>query len=338
MDVVFTIQHPANVHIFKNPINILQDKGHNVHVFSRRSEVSEELLYGLDIEHEELVSEEPSGILSLAKIQSIYEYKMLRRFLDIRPEAVVSLSGVAASHAAYLTNTRNIVFINNDHATLENYLSTPFADIVYTPRGFEGDFGDKQQTYDSYDWLAYTHPSYFTPNSETLKSINQNPNSNYIVLRLVAWNAAHDFRKSRRSDLAEIISRLEQLGYDIVLSAEGNIPSEFEKYQVKIEPHHFHDILFYSDLYIGEGAATAMEAALLGTPAIYLNELKLGYLRDFEARYGTIQNMSNSSINDIVEKSEWLLSGEIDASEVRQKVANEKSDMNKIIVDSILNP
>ena len=38
-------------------------------------------------------------------------------------------------------------------------------------------------------------------------------------------------------------------------------------------------------MYIGEGATMASEAAILGTPSVYLNELKLGYLEELSIEY-----------------------------------------------------
>ncbi len=37
-------------------------------------------------------------------------------------------------------------------------------------------------------------------------------------------------------------------------------------------------LLAYATLFIGEGATMASECAVLGTPAIYVNSLQLGYL------------------------------------------------------------
>ena len=53
-----------------------------------------------------------------------------------------------------------------------------------------------------------------------------------------------------------------------------------------------HDALFYASLYIGEGATTASEACLLGTPAIYINTISAGTIEE-EEKIGLLFNFRN---------------------------------------------
>lgn len=336
MKIAFTVQHPANVHIFKHVIKNLQKRGHSVFVFARAAEVTKTLLESYDIDHEMLVSESPTGLLSLCSVQAKYEYRLVRRFKDVQPDVVVSLSGVAASHAAAICGTKNILFINNEHATLENYLSIPFADRVYTPSGFEKDFGSKHHRYDSYDWLAYTHPDYFDPSPESLYNIGLDENSDFVILRLVAWNAAHDVGKKRRNDIKQIADFIVDEGYDIIVSAEGETPPALQKYDHDIHPATFHDLLYYSDMYLGEGAATGMEAALLGTPAIYINELDLGYANDIQQEYGILKDLAAASTEEVCKEVKNMTSQSAHWEEVRVQLVEEKEDMVEIILGSIL--
>jgi predicted glycosyltransferase len=50
--------------------------------------------------------------------------------------------------------------------------------------------------------------------------------------------------------------------------------------------------LYFATLYFGEGSTTAAEAAMLGTPAIYVSSLagSLGYTGDLEQKYGLLYN------------------------------------------------
>ena len=68
----------------------------------------------------------------------------------------------------------------------------------------------------------------------------------------------------------------------VIISSEGELPVELEKYRVKISPERMHDLLSFASLYIGEGATTASECAMLGTPAIYVNVLDAGTLQEQE--------------------------------------------------------
>ena len=51
MNIFFNISHPAHVHLFKNPINILQQKGHGVIVGARNKEFCLQLLDANDIQY-----------------------------------------------------------------------------------------------------------------------------------------------------------------------------------------------------------------------------------------------------------------------------------------------
>jgi predicted glycosyltransferase len=76
-------------------------------------------------------------------------------------------------------------------------------------------------------------------------------------------------------------------------------------------------VLFYSTLYIGEGATTASESAMLGTPAIYVNSLSAGTLEEQE-RLGLLFSFRNSE--GVLEKAlEILNTPEFKAENVRRQ-------------------
>ena len=58
--------------------------------------------------------------------------------------------------------------------------------------------------------------------------------------------------------------------------AKNPLPPEFDKYAFKLAPDRLHHALFYATMYIGEGATTASECAMLGTPALYVNTISVG--------------------------------------------------------------
>jgi len=70
-------------------------------------------------------------------------------------------------------------------------------------------------------------------------------------------------------------------------------PEELEKFRLPVSPEKLHDVLYYSALYIGEGATTASECTMLGTPAIYVNSLSAGTLEEQE-RQGLLYGFRNS--------------------------------------------
>lgn len=120
--------------------------------------------------------------------------------------------------------------------------------------------------------------------------------------------------------------------FKIFISSEGNLTDEFERYRVKIPVNRMHDVLTFAHLFIGEGATMASECAMLGTPAIYVNSLDVGYLKEQERR-GLITGFRNSQ-GVIVKIEEWLsnenLHSEMKAK--RDKMLEEMIDPTKMFV------
>lgn len=57
------------------------------------------------------------------------------------------------------------------------------------------------------------------------------------------------------------------------------MPAELESFKRKIPPEKMYDALAFSALLYGESATMASECAVLGTPAIYLDDFGQGLHR-----------------------------------------------------------
>jgi hypothetical protein len=95
-------------------------------------------------------------------------------------------------------------------------------------------------------------------------------------------------------------------------------------------------------MYIGEGATVASEAAVLGTPALYVNTLRLGYTDEEEERYGLVYNFSDPTTGEkkAFEKAIELLGNENlkhDWQKKRGKLLKEKIDVTKWMTEFIEN-
>jgi len=60
------------------------------------------------------------------------------------------------------------------------------------------------------------------------------------------------------------------------------LPDELKKYQIKIAPHRIHDAMAFASLIFGESATMVSEGAILGIPAIYLDNTGRHYTREQE--------------------------------------------------------
>lgn len=335
MNVCFTIRHPARVHLYKNPIRILAENGHNVYTFVVRSDIITELLdnYGMDYR---VLANDSSSLPGLFFEQAKVETKLLVKSLAIHPDVMVD--GVASTHVAKLVGAKSVLFSDTGHAKNTHKLQFPFADRICTPERYHGEIGEKRVTHRSYHELAYLHPNRFEPDPSVLDDTGLDPDDRFVILRTVGWDALHDIGKSGFDSLMDVIEALEETGVEVLITSEAPLPESAERYRLSIEPHRIHHLMYYADLFIGESGTMASESAVLGTPAVYVSSIRLGYLDELEDRYGLVFNYSGPdrqrnglekavSILEDYDEREW--------ARRRETMLDEKVDMTDVILDQI---
>jgi predicted glycosyltransferase len=339
MRYIITIQHPAHVHFFKHAIRALEDNGHEVFVFARDKEVAIDLLTAYDIDHTVLVDGQSEGVRGLLFGQTLWEYRLLERARTINPDVIAGIGGTAAAHVGKLCGARSVVFTDTEHAP-GNKITFPFADEIWTPECFDGDAGgnEKHVRYPGYHELAYLHPNRFEPDESVLESINLSPDDQCVVLRLVSWAASHDAGESGFDDVSDVVERLEATGAQVLITSEAPLPPALEDHRATVEPHRIHDLLAYADLFIGEGATMAVESAVLGTPAVYVNTLRMGYTDEIEARYDLLYNCQGTyRHHNALETATRILDGSVttDWTKRREQLLNEKTDTTNVILEAL---
>jgi len=218
----------------------------------------------------------------------------------------------------------------------------PFTDVVCTPSCFRRDLGPKQVRFNSYYELAYLHPNYFKPDPAVLEKLNIDRNERYILIRFSALTSHHDigvrgFGFKTRNEMQAFIKEIENYGR-VFLTSEIKLGEEFEKYKVRVPTTDFHSFVYFATMYIGEGAKTASEAAVLGVPSIYVSTTRRGYLDDLEERYGLAYTIENRE--EALRKAKELLADENLKSkwkEKREKMLREKIDTTKFMVEFVEN-
>ncbi|EFW91183.1 hypothetical protein ZOD2009_15186 [Haladaptatus paucihalophilus DX253] len=335
MKVFVTIQHPAHVHFFRNAIAELEADDHDVHVFAREKEMAVELLRRYDISHEVLAGT-ASGLSQLARVQATYEARLLRRAVQLKPDVITAIGGVAAAHVAKVTGARSAIFYDTEHAKLIQNLAFPFADAVYTPDCYTRNVGSKQVRYPGYHELAYLHPDRFTPDPTVVEDLGLDPDETFTVLRLVEWGASHDVGQGGFDDVHDVVERLEDAGSEVLITSERTLPSSLESRRATVPPHRMHDLLAFADLFVGEGATMAAESAVLGTPAIYVNTLTMGYTDELDERYELLFNYQQEDRHArALEQAVSILEGDADWQERRQRLLDDKVDTTDVILRAI---
>lgn len=338
MNILFDIGHPAHVHLFKNVIFSLKKKGHNVLVTARDKDVTIDLLNGYNIKYKVLTSI-GRGKAGLFKEWIVRDYKLFQTARIFNPDLLVGVLNPAIAHVSWLLRKKSIIFNDTEPAFLAQKITYPFADVICTPMVFNKNIGQKQIRYNGYHELAYLHPKYFTPNPSALNDLKLTENDQYIILRFISWRASHDVGQHGINNKKELAKMLEKYG-KVFITSEEELDPELEKYKLKISPEKLHDLLYYATLYIGEGATTASECAVLGTHAIYVNTLRLGYTDEEEEKYGLVYNFSNNEDIEkkVFEKAVDLLNNpnlKQEGKLKREKLIKDKIDVTGFMVQFI---
>ena len=340
MRIVVDINHPAHVHYFKNFVWEMERRGHEVLITASEKEISFTLLrnYGFNFinlgTYGNSVSKKFKNILPM-------DWKMYKAVKAFKPDIFLGFGSIRAAHVSRLIRKPCIAFDDTEHAKWEHTLYVPFTDVILTPVCFKKDFGKKQIRYNGYTELAHLHPNYFTPNPAVLDEMELSKDDTFIILRFVSWSASHDVGQHGIKNKIELVRELENYGR-VFITSEGQLPNELEQYKIKVSPEKLHDLLYYASLYVGEGATTASECAVLGTHAIFVNTLRLGYTDEEEEKYNLVYNFSDEKTMEkqAFDKALELLENNNlreEGKRKREKLLNDKIDVTAFMVKFIEN-
>ncbi|BAI60851.1 conserved hypothetical protein [Methanocella paludicola SANAE] len=342
MRIVVDINHPAHVHYFKNFIWQMQKKGHETLITASEKDISYKLLNNYEFDYIKLGAYGKSLSYKILNIPAL-DVKMYGAVKKFNPDVFLGQGSIRGAHVSKLMNRPSIALDDTEHAKLEHMLYVPFTDAVLTSTCFRKDFGKKQVRYNGYTELLYLHPNCFKPDPAVLDEVGLSKNDNIIILRFVSWDANHDVGQNglSREMKHKFVKDLEKYGR-VLITSEVSLDKELEKYKMNIKPERLHDLLYYSTLYIGEGATTASESAVLGTHAIYVNTLRLGYTDEEETKYGLVYNFSDKKTMDrqAFSKAMELLQNNNLRSEgkaKREKLLRDKIDVTAFLMNFIEN-
>ena len=339
MRILVDIGHPKDVNTWKNIIWNLEEKGHIVKIFATNKENVFQKLDAYDFSYD--CGKHYEGLIK--KAFSIFEndFLLYRISKGFRPDIFVGPGSVSMAHVSKLRRKPYIAFIDVEGAKLAITLLRPFTDVILTPSCFNNNLGKKQVRFNSYFELAYLHPNNFKPDPSVLKELNLREKDKFILMRISSLDAFHDIGAKgmnfkSREELREYIQKLEPYGH-VFLTSEIELNKEFDKYELKIPINDLLNCIYYSTLYIGDGASMASEAALLGVPSIYVTTTRRwGFINDLEKNYGLLYTFSNRE--KALEKALELLKDEKlreNWQKKREKMLSEKIDTAKFITEFI---
>ena len=288
MKVLVDINHPAHVHFFRNLIQELRHNGINVVITASDKDIAFDLLSLYNLPYINLGSYGRNLLIKLLNIP-IMGLKMWRVALKEKPDLMIGLGSSRITHAGFLTGIKTFVFTDTEHVREQLLLYKPFVTRIYTPDCFLLDLGEKQVRYPSYHELAYLHPDRFTPSKKVLDMLGVAHNERLFVVRFVSWGASHDVGHSGLSDNGKIeLTNLLAKHGRVIITSEGAMPQVLEKYKMRVSASLIHDLLYFADMYVGEGGTMASEAAVLGTPSVFVSTLKAGTFEELKNKFNLL--------------------------------------------------
>lgn len=317
------------------------ENGHDVIFVSRDKEMAHRLLnlYGIPFIDR---GKGKDGKIGKFMYLLYADLKLLQLSRELKPDLYLNFLHPYPSQVARLLGKVSLVFSDTEHASLHHKLTVPFATKVYTPNCYRLDLGSKQVRFNGFMELAYLHPNYFTPNPAILGLLGVKENERYVIIRFVSWAAAHDFGHTGMA-LENKIKAVQRISSHarVFITSEGELPQELEQYRINIPFNQMHDAIYYSSLLFGESATMASEAAVLGTPSIFIDNDGRGYTDEEERKYGIVFNFTESREDQkrAIDKAEEILmdsAGFARFKKVREDLINECVDTTQFMVDEVL--
>jgi hypothetical protein len=348
LKILFELNHPGHIHFFKNTIKELKKKKtFEIFLAIREKDIN----YSIIDDFKNL------KILFLGKYESfigkllsllICSLKIFKFSLIHKPDLYIGWNAVYSGIVSKLMRKPFLLFEDNEYTWNQLITRIPFATKIYTSSTFPQYFGKRHIFYESYEEMAYCHPKWIDVdpiiNNKYLNRIKKN-NRKLITLRLISWNATHDSGQKglnllNTKQIANFINKIGDFGA-VFLSIEGSKPLLLDKVlgiRQEVDPSKFHDFLYYSDLYIGEGGTTAAEAAIMSVPAIYTSTLLRSYLIELSTKYKLIEVSINKE--KIMEIAQTLLFDQERINNFKKewkKMMDDKIDVNYFILQEIEN-
>lgn len=334
MKFLIEAHHPADIHFWKFVILELTERGHEHLFLSRDRDVMRRLLERYPFINAKTISVAGgSNRFPMGEFLQ-RQWGVFRHVLSFCPDVVASCMG-SYTQTAGLLRKPNLIFTDSEFQNFNHKIAHPFAKAIYTPECFTKPLGRKQRKYRGFHELSGLSNRYFKRDASVVAQLDPDGRG-YAVLRVSAWNTLHDVRlEGIGNRLREVVSRIEKSMTVWISPEEGRIDVEFIRYKLDIHPADYDQALAHARLVVTEGASTASEAAVLGTPTLYVNPSTRGYLDYLESRYGLLRQVRDPA--GTVEAIDALLEESSDGSWAKRAIAmfEDHEDVVGFIVNAL---
>jgi predicted glycosyltransferase len=303
MRYLFFTNTPAHVHLYRNAVIDLRERGHEVLVLARDYGCTTALLDWFDLSYTVYGQCDTVKSSLFRRLPGQYA-RIFRRTRAFDPDLIFGI-GAYAAHAGALTRKPTILVHDSEPTSFDHAISRPFARAILTPAAFRKDLGPKHYRFRAFKESAYLHPDTYEPQADVRERLGLADDERYAILRFNAFGSHHDVGQSgftpdqRRAlveHLAESVTVL--VSDEASAGVDGGLPAR----PFDVHPALLHDALAEADLLVADTQTMVTEAALLGTPAVrsnsFVGESDMGNFLELE-RQGLVHNVER--FDDVLE-------------------------------------
>ncbi len=334
MRILIELLHPAHVHFFRNFVHDMESNGHVVLLTARDKDVTVDLLREYGLPHT-VLSSQAVGTIGLAR-ELIGRVRSLNKIIrQFQPDVLTGIMGPTITLAGKLRRVPAVVFYDTEFATRTNRWVYRLAHTVITPDSYQKPVPGRHVTYPGYHELAYLHPNRFRPDPQRARAAGVDPEKLFSMVRFVSWDASHDVGEIALTaeQKRALVDHLTASGR-VLISSEKPLPPDLEQFAWRGARSDIHHVIAFAQLVVGESATMASEAAVLGTPAVYIAKTGRGYTDDQEARYGLVRNMQPTDFDSALEAVDSYLNADPPtAAAGHERLLAERIDVTRWMVD-----
>jgi len=291
MNILFVSGHPAQVHNFRLVREELLKHGHQVFWLTTPKDIATNLLdvYGIPYT---VLRKADKGMAGKVKAM-LHNIRIVYRFVrKHKIDIAISRTNPFVLPVTFLLHIPHILVSDTEHASaapIMKYVFNKLGSCAVVPDCFWFRMHKHEVRFPGNIEMYYCRPGRFVL-QEPWSLLGFEPGTRYAIVRFVKWDAYHDVSLIggyTSEDKCHLVHSLVDAGLKVLITSEAELPSELEPFRAKVPIERMHDVMACAELFIGESSSMASECVVLGTPAIYVDQVGRGYT-DEEAREGLL--------------------------------------------------
>ncbi len=338
MTILFEINHPGHIHLFRNLAAELNKKGIPSHFLIKSEPVIEYLAKFYGMKYTKMGSK-GRGIVLKYLYQVGFLLKTIAIVTRTKPELGLGVS-MNLPMVSRFTKMQSIGFDDDDMKVTPVFAKyANKASAILTPSSLSHEKrGENHIIYNGFHELAYLHPKRFKPDPAVADLLGVENGMEYFIVRFNSFRAHHDIDQMGMTfeQKKQLIAKLKEKG-KVFLSTESEVEPEFNSFKLPDRPELLHSVLAYAKMYVGESQTMTSEAAVMGTPALKCNTFagRLSVPNELEQKYGLCYSFLPENFDKMLSKIDELLAMpdlKTEWQNRRQKMVNEKIDVTDFLV------